>query len=137
MVLAMRRLWLALAFFLVAAVSSCTTWFIVGVGRSFENPRGALVRDIGGGEWADLDRRFGERVRQRFPLGSLQEPFINELNSEGFRPMWPNEVGENEEGARLNWTALPCAMSATVRWQADPQGRITALATHYGEAGCL
>jgi hypothetical protein len=96
----------------VAAVISCIAiWFMTSM-----QPASLTDGLIGSVE-------FDDRVKARFPTGSLERDVMTELRREGFSTEEGRAVREEQRP--------PCKKIAVVQWQVDAAGRLTAISGAY------
>ena len=80
---------------------------------------------------AQADLAFQARVAAAFPLPAPEETLVKALSSQGFREASPRRM------VLRNWVvghSATCGFDASVAWEADDSGRVTALQAHYGGA---
>lgn len=88
-------------------------------------------------EFAKARPAFDERVKTRFPVGSLVSDMLAELNRESFRVDTPaaESLADYKFSATHETHNIACRVSWTVWWNAEA-GRIVAVEGDYG-ASCL
>lgn len=109
-------IWLALT--LVLMIAS------FGVGR-----QAFRIRDLPNiaatlpGDESQFSRELGERIRERFPVGSNEDKLIGYLVSEDFVPEWRRRDDANASSFIRN--GLLCTKIVHVLWRADASGVLT------------
>ncbi len=84
---------------------------------------------------AQADVAFRARVAAEFPLLTPEDALVRSLSNQGFRQASPRRMVYRRWVVRHSPT---CGFDASVAWQADDQGRVTALEGHYLRAlGCV
>jgi hypothetical protein len=84
---------------------------------------------------AQADLAFQARVAAAFPLQTREDALVRSLSSEGFREASPRRMVFRRW---VNRRSLTCGFDASVAWEADNSGRVTALEAHYLRAlGCI
>jgi len=84
---------------------------------------------------AQADLAFQARVAAAFPLQASEDALVRGLSSEGFREASPRRMVFRRWVTR---SSLTCGFDASVAWEADNSGHVTALKAHYLRAlGCV
>jgi hypothetical protein len=116
---------LRLLLVVVAALSACST-----------SP--PLIADLPNNVFA-ARQEFDRRVRDRFPVGSLQADIERELSNEGFVPFVPFPGSSNGTYTRFysfEKHELVCRYDWRIAWSADEMSRLTAIEGAYYQT-CL
>jgi hypothetical protein len=71
---------------------------------------------------AAADIEFKERLRSRFPVGMAEADLVRDLKEQGFRP--PVSYRDTKY-ATFTANSVPCELTWSVGWRADPEGKIT------------
>jgi hypothetical protein len=84
---------------------------------------------------AQADLAFQARVAAAFPLPAPEETLVKALSSQGFHETSPRRMALRDWVTRHSPT---CGFDASVAWEVDDLGRVTALQAHYLRAlGCV
>jgi hypothetical protein len=108
---------------LVAAISVVSTVIYIAAKPT---PKGALTANLSG-PWDTVSAEFDQRVKNRFPVGSMESEMGSELHKEGFlRDDWTSLVSSEREATRRedNWV---CRQAAHVYWRGHGDGHVTAI----------
>lgn len=66
----------------------------------------------------DYSPSWSRRLRERFPIGSMEAGLETELTREGF------DVDVPHKRAAYGWAARPCVYTLTVTWRGDAAKRV-------------
>jgi hypothetical protein len=95
---------------------------------------GRIYRDLPF-DAAQAELAFRARVTAAFPLQTPEDTLVSSLSSEGFREASPRRMVYRRWAAK---GSLTCGFDASVSWEADNSGHVTALEAHYLRAlGCV
>jgi hypothetical protein len=86
------------------------------------------------GDESDFSRELDERIRERFPVGSAEEPLLYYLRTQNFTPDWRQRDDPNT--AYFLHQGLICEQTIRVTWRADASGRLTSIGGEY-ESHCI
>ena len=104
--------------------------------HQYDKPAIPLTAGLGG-EWTAVTQEFDRRVKTRFPLASLEASMSADLRGQGFsREDWECSAAQEHEAVRRE-DNLVCRKAAWVYWNADSEGRLTAIRGAYRPEGCL
>jgi hypothetical protein len=119
----------------IAAISVVGTRVWV-ISAQYTKPKVPLTAGLEGG-WAAMSNEFDRRVKNSFPVGSLEKLMAAELQRQGFsREDWHSSTEQESEAARREDTWM-CIQAARIYWRADSEGRLTTIRALYREEGCL
>jgi hypothetical protein len=71
---------------------------------------------------AAADIEFKERLRSRFLVGMAENDLVRDLQAQGFQA--PVSYRDSKY-ATFSTTSIPCELTWSVIWRADPEGKIT------------
>jgi hypothetical protein len=71
---------------------------------------------------AAADIEFKERLKSQFSVGMAESDLVRDLQAQGFRP--PVSY-RGAKYATFSMTSIPCELTWSVGWRADPEGKIT------------
>jgi hypothetical protein len=115
-----------------SALLLATGSFAAGSFSSFR-PLPEIVATLPGDE-SEFSREFDDRVRERFPIGSSDDKFVDFLGSEGFFPDW--RLRDNPNASFFVQSELICQKIVRVFWRADTAGALTDVRGSY-ESRCV
>ncbi len=124
-----------LAVMATVIVILCNDQFWIWMGELMSPPV-LLTRNLPA-QIAAMPHEFEARLKARFPVGSFVNDMLQELRRENFvvgnLPQAPDQeqYASRQDGG--NWT---CSFTATVFWNADDKGHLTAIRGDY-RATCL
>jgi hypothetical protein len=71
---------------------------------------------------AAADIEFKERLRSRFSIGMAESDLVRDLQAQGFRS--PVSYRDTKY-VTFSTISIPCELTWSVGWRADPEGKIT------------
>ena len=70
---------------------------------------------------AAADIEFKERLKSRFPVGMAESDLVGDLKVQGFRAPVSYRASTY---TTFSTTSIPCELTWTVIWHADPEGKV-------------
>jgi hypothetical protein len=80
---------------------------------------------------AAAEVEFKERLKSRYLVGTTESDLVRGLQAQGFRP--PVSYRDSKY-ATFSTTSIPCELTWSVSWRADPEGKITDIDGSYSAA---
>jgi hypothetical protein len=77
------------------------------------------------------DTEFKGRLKSRYPVGMAESDLVHDLNEQGFRP--PVSYRDSKY-TTFSRASIPCELTWTVIWHADPEGKLIDVEGSYSAA---
>jgi hypothetical protein len=120
-----RRVSYVAVVLIVAVLSSVGTTLWHEYSRLFRpSPPPPLAQGLSR-TFTEASAQFDQRIRERFPMDSLETELIGELRGQGFKAEW-TQTGQPRQAA-FTQSGFPCVVAWVVSWNANEVGRLTAI----------